>query len=121
MGRSPMKGGHGGNFTWVGLLNIYVPSSYRALVSSSFHRSAFIDPAVIDVNIIPPLVVLVQNSEFDIKKEAARAISNATSGGSHEQLKYWIVTVCLEGLENILKIGEADKNVSNGCESVSPK
>jgi hypothetical protein len=43
---------------------------------------------VIDANIIGPLVQLLQNAEFDIKKEAAWAISNATSGGTHEQLKY---------------------------------
>ncbi|RYR39298.1 hypothetical protein Ahy_A09g044801 isoform G [Arachis hypogaea] len=88
--------------------------------------------AVIESNIIGPLVSLLQNAEFDIKKEAAWAISNATSGGSHEQIKYLvsqgcikplcdllicpdprIVTVCLEGLENILKVGEADKNMGN--------
>ncbi|MFS7996245.1 putative importin-alpha, importin-beta-binding domain, armadillo-like helical [Helianthus anomalus] len=85
---------------------------------------------VIEASIIGPLVLLLQNAEFDIKKEAAWAISNATSGGSHDQIKYLvnqgcikplcdllvcpdprIVTVCLEGLENILKVGEADKNL----------
>ncbi|GLT32541.1 hypothetical protein SLA2020_072020 [Shorea laevis] len=84
--------------------------------------------AVIDAGIIGPLVNLLQNAEFDIKKEAAWAISNATSGGAHEQIKYLvsqgcvkplcdllvcpdprIITVCLEGLENILKVGEAEK------------
>ncbi|CAI8603516.1 unnamed protein product [Vicia faba] len=88
--------------------------------------------AVIEANIFGPLVNLLQNAEFDIKKEAAWAISNATSGGSHDQIKYLveqgcikplcdllicpdprIVTVCLEGLENILKVGEADKNIGN--------
>lgn len=44
--------------------------------------------AIIDAGIIGPLVNLLQNAEFDIKKEAAWAISNATSGGSHEQIKY---------------------------------
>ncbi|KAF7805070.1 importin subunit alpha-2-like [Senna tora] len=87
---------------------------------------------VIEANIIGPLVHLLQNAEFDIKKEAAWAISNATSGGSHDQIKILvnqgcikplcdllicpdprIVTVCLEGLENILKVGEADKNMGN--------
>ncbi|XP_022745801.1 importin subunit alpha-like isoform X2 [Durio zibethinus] len=77
-------------------------------------------------------VHLLQNAEFDIKKEAAWAISNATSGGTHDQIKFLvsqgcikplcdllncpdlrIVTVCLEGLENILKVGEADKNLSS--------
>ncbi|XP_047340736.1 importin subunit alpha-4-like [Impatiens glandulifera] len=84
--------------------------------------------AVFEANIILPLVHLLQHAEFDIKKEAAWAISNATSGGSPEQIRYLtsqgcikplcdllicpdprIVTVCLEGLENILKVGEADK------------
>ncbi|CAA3007593.1 importin subunit alpha [Olea europaea subsp. europaea] len=79
-----------------------------------------------------PLVQLLQNAEFEIKKEAAWAISNATSGGTHEQIKFLvqegcikplcdllvcpdprIVTVCLEGLENILKVGEAEKNQGN--------
>ncbi|TQD91776.1 hypothetical protein C1H46_022618 [Malus baccata] len=86
--------------------------------------------AVIDAGIVFPLVQLLQHAEFDIKKEAAWAISNATSGGSHEQIQFLvtqgcikplcdllicpdprIVTVCLEGLENILKVGEADKNM----------
>ncbi|KAL5783754.1 hypothetical protein ACOSP7_008783 [Xanthoceras sorbifolium] len=86
--------------------------------------------AVIEANIILPLVHLLQHAEFEIKKEAAWAISNATSGGSHEQIQFLvsqgcikplcdllvcpdprIVTVCLEGLENILKVGEADKDM----------
>lgn len=44
--------------------------------------------AVIAADIIGPLVQLLQTAEFDIKKEAAWAISNATSGGTHEQIKY---------------------------------
>ncbi|KAG1338827.1 Importin subunit alpha-4 [Cocos nucifera] len=86
--------------------------------------------AVIDANIIGPLVQLLQHAEFDIKKEAAWAISNATSGGSNEQIHYLvsqgcikplcdllvcpyprIVIVCLEGLENVLKVGEAEKEL----------
>ncbi|KAK9733759.1 hypothetical protein RND81_04G090500 [Saponaria officinalis] len=85
---------------------------------------------VLTAGIIGPLVHLLQNGEFDIKKEAAWAISNATSGGSHDQIKFLVsqgcikplcdllscpdprvVTVCLEGLENILKVGEAEKNL----------
>eukprot|EP01088_Endostelium_zonatum_P001898 TRINITY_DN12284_c0_g1_i1.p1 TRINITY_DN12284_c0_g1~~TRINITY_DN12284_c0_g1_i1.p1 ORF type:complete len:537 (-),score=145.46 TRINITY_DN12284_c0_g1_i1:111-1721(-) len=80
---------------------------------------------VIKANIFPPLINLLSNAEFDIKKEAAWAISNATSGGSPEQIKYFvsqgcikplcdllnatdarIITVALEGLENILRVGE---------------
>eukprot|EP01089_Gocevia_fonbrunei_P017599 TRINITY_DN5756_c0_g7_i1.p1 TRINITY_DN5756_c0_g7~~TRINITY_DN5756_c0_g7_i1.p1 ORF type:complete len:530 (-),score=151.92 TRINITY_DN5756_c0_g7_i1:122-1711(-) len=87
--------------------------------------------AVIDANIIPPLINLLGNAEFDIKKEAAWALSNATSGGSPEQIKYFvsqgcirplcdlltasdarIITVALEGLENILKIGEHELKIT---------
>ena len=83
--------------------------------------------AVIENNIIPPLIQLLTNAEFDIRKESAWAISNATSGGSPNQIKFLvqqgcirplcdllsvndskIVTIALEGLENILKIGEED-------------
>ena len=69
------------------------------------------------------MVHLLATAEFDIRKESAWAISNATSGGSHDQIKYLvragcikplcdlldcsdvrIITVALEGLENILKV-----------------
>lgn len=43
--------------------------------------------AVVDANLIPPLVYLLGKAEFEIKKEAAWAISNATSGGTSEQIK----------------------------------
>jgi importin subunit alpha-6/7 len=81
--------------------------------------------AVIENNIIPPLIQLLANAEFDIRKEAAWAISNATSGGNEQQIKFLvqqgcirplcdlltgsdpkIVTIALEGLENILKVGD---------------
>lgn len=89
--------------------------------------------AVIDANIIPPLINLLGNAEFEIRKEAAWAISNATSGGKSEQIKYLVqqgcipplcellavedakvVTVALEGLENILKVGETDSKAPGG-------
>lgn len=90
--------------------------------------------AVIDANIIPPLIHLLSTAEFDIKKEAAWAISNATSGGMPEQIKFLvsqgcikplcdlltaadarIVIVAMEGLENILKVGEDEKALHNGA------
>lgn len=91
--------------------------------------------AVIDAGLIPPLIGLLATAEFDIKKEAAWAISNATSGGTADQIKYLvgsscikplcdllavndtrIITVALEGLENILKVGQQMRNMpgSNG-------
>lgn len=87
--------------------------------------------AVIENNIIPPLIQLLTNAEFDIRKEAAWAISNATSGGHAQQIKFLvqqgcirplcdlltvsdpkIVTIALEGLENILKVGEDEARAS---------
>ncbi|CAH2039092.1 unnamed protein product [Thlaspi arvense] len=87
---------------------------------------------VIQAGIMQPLIQLLQNADFEIKKEAVWAISNATSGGNHEQTKFLVdegcikplcdflacpdprvITVTLEALENILKVGEADKG-NNG-------
>lgn len=45
---------------------------------------------MIEAGLIAPLVTLLQTAEFEIKKEAAWAISNATSGGTHDQIKYKI-------------------------------
>ncbi|GJR70938.1 importin subunit alpha-2 [Tanacetum coccineum] len=92
---------------------------------------------VIDAGIIDPLVDLLENSESDIKEEAAWAFLNATSFGRCTQIKYLvshkclkplcallicpvprIVTVCLEGLENILKAGEPQEDIEP--EGVNP-
>ena len=91
--------------------------------------------AVIDANIIPPLINILQNADFKTKKEACWAMSNATSGGLQEpsQIRFLvsqgcikplcdllkstdnkIIQVALDGLENILKVGENDKESTNG-------
>mmetsp|Transcript_15061 Transcript_15061/g.29690 ORF Transcript_15061/g.29690 Transcript_15061/m.29690 type:complete len:522 (+) Transcript_15061:56-1621(+) len=88
--------------------------------------------SVIDANIMPTLIYLLKYSETDIKKEAAWAISNATSGGTQKQINYLVkldcispmielltssdsrvIKVILEGLENILEIGNKKSNESN--------
>lgn len=87
--------------------------------------------AVIDANIIPPLIHILATADFKTKKEACWAISNATSGGLNkpEQIKYLvsqgcirplcelltcmdnkIIQVALDGLENILKVGEMERS-----------
>jgi hypothetical protein len=84
-------------------------------------------------NIIPPLINILQNADFKTKKEACWALSNATSGGLQEpnQIRYLvsqgcikpmcdllqsmdnkIIQVSLDGLENILKVGEIDKEAA---------
>lgn len=89
--------------------------------------------AVIDAHIFPPLINLLRSAEFDIQKEAAWAISNATSGGRDSQIKYLveigvipplcelfrcmeprIVLVALEGIENILRVGQQEAKQTGG-------
>lgn len=60
--------------------------------------------AVIEAGIIAPLVNLLQTAEFDIKKEAAWAISNATSGGNHDQVKYVSATLIFIWFTMIVQI-----------------
>ncbi len=90
---------------------------------------------VIDANIIPPLIHLLGTADFKTKKEACWAISNATSGGlaNPDQIRFLvsqgcikplcdlldcldnkIIQVALDGLENILKIGDLDKASNAG-------
>jgi len=83
--------------------------------------------AVIDANLFPVLIEILQKSEFKTRKEAAWAITNATSGGTADQIRYLveqscipplcelltvmdakIVSVALNGLENILRLGEQE-------------
>ncbi|KAF2838038.1 importin subunit alpha-1a [Patellaria atrata CBS 101060] len=89
--------------------------------------------SVIDNNIVPPLIHLLSNGDFKTRKEACWAISNATSGGLQkpEQIRYLvqcgcikplcdllacpdnkIIQVALDGLENVLKVGEMDKEAA---------
>ncbi|XP_076655630.1 karyopherin alpha1 isoform X2 [Halictus rubicundus] len=83
--------------------------------------------AVIDAQIFPILIDILGKAEFKTRKEAAWAITNATSGGTPEQIRYLvdqkcipplcdlltvmdtkIVQVALNGLDNILRLGEQD-------------
>jgi importin subunit alpha-1 len=80
--------------------------------------------AVINSGVVPMLVSMLQVAPLEIKKEVCWALSNATSGGSLAQIDYLvecdvirplldmlavndvkIVTVALEGIENILRAG----------------
>eukprot|EP00771_Trimastix_marina_P000778 gnl/Trimastix_PCT/1809.p1 GENE.gnl/Trimastix_PCT/1809~~gnl/Trimastix_PCT/1809.p1 ORF type:complete len:544 (-),score=158.95 gnl/Trimastix_PCT/1809:536-2167(-) len=82
--------------------------------------------AVLDHGILPTLIHLLNTDEWDIRKEAAWSLSNATCG-SPEQVKFLvannaikplcdlltvdeprIVIIALEGIENILKVGEME-------------
>lgn len=89
--------------------------------------------AVIDANLIPQIIRLLTNGDYKTKKEACWAISNALSGGltRPEQIHYLvsqgcikplcdllavaetkIIEVTLDLLENILKMGELEKEAN---------
>lgn len=89
--------------------------------------------AVIDANIFPVLIEILSKAEYKTRKEAAWAVTNATSGGTAEQIRYLveqgcigpmcdlltvmdtkIVQVALNGLENILRLGQQDAKLNNG-------
>ncbi|KAI9313654.1 armadillo-type protein [Dichotomocladium elegans] len=86
--------------------------------------------AVINANIIPILVHILATADSKTRKEACWAIVNATSGGLNkpEQIQYIvsqgcikplcdvlytmdnkIIQVALDGLDNILKVGEMER------------
>ena len=88
---------------------------------------------------MPPLTQMLA-AEVSIRKEAAWAISNMTTGGSSEQIKYLvveqgcippmcalldddeagdrIVLVVLEGLQNILNAGDAEAKAQGLAQNV---
>lgn len=95
--------------------------------------------AVIDNGIIGPLIHVLAHGDLKSKKEACWAICNATSGGLNkpDQIKYLvnegcvkplcdiltsmdnkIILVALDGLDNILKVGDMEK--VNTMDGVNP-
>jgi importin subunit alpha-6/7 len=88
---------------------------------------------IINCGALPALLSLLSSGKDGIRKEACWTISNATSGGLQkpEQIRYLvaqgcikplcdllacpdnkIIQVALDGLENILKVGEMDKEAA---------
>lgn len=80
---------------------------------------------VLESGVLPLLLYLMEEGEFDVKKEIAYAITNAISGGSNEQARYLMnigflkayisllpsrdcetVIMCLDGLSRALEIGD---------------
>jgi importin subunit alpha-1 len=79
------------------------------------------------------LIEILSKAEFKTRKEAAWAITNTANGGTREQIRYLaeqncippmcelltvmdtkIIQVALNGLENILRLGEQDVASNNG-------
>jgi hypothetical protein len=84
---------------------------------------------VLECGLAPLLLQLMEEGEFEVRKEVTWTITNAISGGNDEQTKYLmkegflkamvdlltshdvkVVTLCLEALGKVLKIGETMMN-----------
>lgn len=84
------------------------------------------------------MLELLQHRDYKVRKEVAWAITNATTGGTAEQIMYIfncgsikplceflstndarMITVALNGIENMLKTGEKVKDANNGVNPVA--
>ncbi|XP_022872845.1 importin subunit alpha-1-like isoform X2 [Olea europaea var. sylvestris] len=110
-----------------------VKASACGIISSIIRRTKDHIQAVIEAGIISPLLQLIQNSDFSMKIPLVRAFCFAITNGTNEQIKFLVHEGCikslcdllvspnearviklrLEGFENILKVGEAEKNQDN--------
>lgn len=87
--------------------------------------------SVFDANIFPKLIEILAKGENKTRKEAAWAVVNATSSGTPDQIRYLVelevisplcdllsiqdtkvVEVALNGLDNILKLGQHDSRLN---------
>jgi importin subunit alpha-6/7 len=94
---------------------------------------------VVEANVFPKFCEKIFNDEFAVRKEAIWAVSNATSGGDANVVQYLVnigavralikaldesdarvVTVALEGLENMLRFGERAPLNTSGNASGNP-
>jgi hypothetical protein len=76
--------------------NILKLLSFNTPLLDNIFRTAFalitlyhfpFSQAVIDTSIFPVLIEILQKAEFRTRKEATWAITNATSGGTPEQIR----------------------------------
>ncbi|KAG7268706.1 hypothetical protein CRUP_021389 [Coryphaenoides rupestris] len=59
---------------------------------------------VIDANIFPVLIEILQKAEFRTRKEAAWAITNATSGGTPVQMRYLVSLNTIKPMCDLLTV-----------------
>ena len=62
--------------------------------------------SVVNAGVFPKLIELLRSSEFDIQKEAAWAVSNATSGGSPDQIMYLVQQGTIPPLCALLNVAD---------------
>ncbi|KAI5653083.1 hypothetical protein M9H77_30270 [Catharanthus roseus] len=104
------------DFIYEACTSLYQGESSRHLsMTFTSHPTEWNDKlleVVIDANIIFPLVNYLEHTEFEINKEAARAISNATSGGTHDRH-----TVHIMESHKVVRSEESSTSSSNELEA----
>ena len=76
--------------------------------------------AVIEAGCIDPIVHLLKHGELEIKREAAWAVSNATSGGELTQIQQLVSYGCIPPLCELLRVmDQRVVQVSLRCSCVS--
>ena len=60
--------------------------------------------AVLQSGCVEPIVQLLKSGELEIKREAAWAISNATSGGEQSQIQQLVQYGCIPPLCELLRV-----------------
>nr|CAD7261790.1 unnamed protein product [Timema shepardi] len=71
----------------------YIEPHYKLPDRTTFSQKVIpemYEEAVIDANIFPVLIDILGKAEFKTRKEGAWAITNATSGGTAEQIRYLV-------------------------------
>lgn len=77
-------------------IQVYTSSLYlRMVIPIKVFFFFLLFKAVIDANIFPVLIDILGKAEFKTRKEAAWAITNATSGGTAEQIRFLVNLVFL--------------------------
>jgi hypothetical protein len=73
---------------------------------------------LIDANVIPTVINLLENDEYELKKEAGFVVSNMTSGGTKEQIMFLADNGAIPALMNLLNVCDA-RVIVVGMEGIS--
>ena len=70
----------------------------------------------VECNIVHAIISLMHGADYDIRKEAVWCISNATSGGSPDQLAFLVRCGCIPPLVDVLTLEHDAKMVTVALE-----
>ena len=80
---------------------------YLPLLISRLPLFCFITQAVIDANLIQPLIMVLETGEYKAQKEAVWAVSNITVGGTSEQVGFLVRSGVISPLCRLLAVKDS--------------